>query len=109
LASLPDLDVVRVQRWCAGWVPEHVRDQVRIEFEVAPQLTIVERRPPRRHSGPQPRRRRPVEVPGTDQLVYVGRDDRGVELHIIAVPDDRDPDGLAVMHCMPNDWRRSER
>ena len=41
-----------------------------------------------------------------DALVYIGRDDRGVELHIIAVPDDRRPGGLAVIHCMPNEWRK---
>lgn len=39
-------------------------------------------------------------------LVYIGKDDRGVELHIIAVPNDRG-DGLAVIHAMPNDWRTS--
>src|SRR5690242_19055169 len=44
---LPQLDVARVQRWCAARVPEHARDQVRIECELAPRhLTIVERRPP---------------------------------------------------------------
>lgn len=51
----------------------------------------------------------PTEVPGTDQLLYVGRDDRGVLLEIIAVPDDQNPEGLAVIHCMPYDYRRSER
>jgi hypothetical protein len=46
---LPELDVARVQRWCAARVPEHVRDQVRVECEVGSQhLTIVERRPPGR-------------------------------------------------------------
>jgi transcriptional/translational regulatory protein YebC/TACO1 len=43
----------------------------------------------------------PIGVPGTDQLVYVGADDRGVELVVIAVPDNRDPAGLAVIHAMP--------
>jgi hypothetical protein len=43
----PDLDVARVQRWCAARVPEHARDQVRVECELAPRhLTIVERRAP---------------------------------------------------------------
>jgi hypothetical protein len=47
--GLPELDVARVQRWCAGQVPEHVRDEVRIECDVAPRhLTICECRPPRR-------------------------------------------------------------
>lgn len=43
----------------------------------------------------------PIGVPGTDELVYVGEDDRGVELLVIAVPDSRDPAGLAVIHAMP--------
>lgn len=43
---LPDLDVARVQRYCDQRVPEHVRDQVRVECEVAARhLTIVECRP----------------------------------------------------------------
>jgi hypothetical protein len=41
-----------------------------------------------------------------DALVYIGIDDRGVERHIIAVPDDRG-EGLAVIHAMPNEWRKS--
>ena len=45
--GLPELDVARVQRWCAGQVPEHVRDEVRVECDVAPRhLTICECRPP---------------------------------------------------------------
>jgi len=45
--ALPDLDVARVQHWCAARVPEHARDQLRVECELAPRhLTIVERRPP---------------------------------------------------------------
>jgi hypothetical protein len=45
--GLPQLDVARVQRWCKQRVPESVRDQVRIECEVAARhLTIVESRPP---------------------------------------------------------------
>ena len=44
---LPDLDVARVQHWCAARVPEHARDQLRVECELASRhLTIVERRPP---------------------------------------------------------------
>ena len=46
-AGLPELDVARVQRWCAGQVPEHVHDEVRIECDLAPRhLTICECRPP---------------------------------------------------------------
>lgn len=32
-SGLPDLDVQRVCRWCAQRVPEHVRDQVRVECD----------------------------------------------------------------------------
>ena len=43
--ALPDLDIARVQRWCAARVPEHVRHTVRVECQIAPRhLTIVERR-----------------------------------------------------------------
>ena len=43
-AGLPDLDVLRVQRWCAARVPERARHQVRVECEVASgHVTIVER------------------------------------------------------------------
>ena len=41
------MDVARVQRWCRARVPEHVRDEVRVEADVAERhLTIVECRPP---------------------------------------------------------------
>ena len=43
----PELDVARVQRWCAAQVPEHARHQVRVECQVAARhLTIVELRAP---------------------------------------------------------------
>ena len=46
-AEMPDLDVARVQRWCAERVPERARHQVRVDCEVADRrLTIVERRAP---------------------------------------------------------------
>jgi len=45
--GLPESDVARVQRWCEQRIPAHVRDQVRVECEVAARhLTIVECRPP---------------------------------------------------------------
>jgi Protein of unknown function (DUF3024) len=45
--GLPELDVARVRRWCDQRVPDTVRDQVRVECEVAARhLTIVECRPP---------------------------------------------------------------
>ena len=38
---------MRVQRWCRARVPERVRDEVRVEVDVAERhLTIVECRPP---------------------------------------------------------------
>ena len=47
MTGLPELDVARVQRWCRARVPEAVRDQVRVEVDVADRhLTIVECRPP---------------------------------------------------------------
>jgi Protein of unknown function (DUF3024) len=47
VSSLPETDIVRVQRWCQDRVPAHVRDEVRIEVDVAERhLTIVECRPP---------------------------------------------------------------
>jgi len=53
--TLPELDVARVQRWCAARVPEHARHQVRVECDVAPRhLTIVGRRAPWREDvGPE--------------------------------------------------------
>src|SRR5215207_10803094 len=53
--ALPDLDIARVQRWCAARVPEHARHQVRVECEIAPRhLTIIERRAPWREDfGPE--------------------------------------------------------
>jgi hypothetical protein len=47
----------------------------------------------------------PVLVPGADQLLYIGKDDRGVELEVIAVPDDRNPGGVTVIHAMPTSMR----
>ena len=44
---VPDLDLARVQRWCAARVPESARHEVRVECQIgARDLTIVERRPP---------------------------------------------------------------
>ncbi|HEU5223887.1 MAG TPA: hypothetical protein VFU07_09465 [Candidatus Lumbricidophila sp.] len=40
-----------------------------------------------------------------DTLHYMGRDDRGIELHVIAVPNDRGS-GIAVIHAMPTSFRR---
>lgn len=53
--ALPELDVARVQRWCAARVPGHALHQVRVECDVAPtHLTVVERRAPwREDCGPE--------------------------------------------------------
>jgi hypothetical protein len=46
MSGVPETDVARVQRWCRGRLPEQVRDQVRIEVDVAEHyVTIVECRP----------------------------------------------------------------
>ena len=41
-----------------------------------------------------------------DQLLYVGVDDRGVELEIVAVLDDSGRADLTVIHAMPTALRR---
>jgi hypothetical protein len=43
-----------------------------------------------------------------DQLQYVGTDSRRVALEVVAVPDDRNPGGLAVIHAMPVNFRRKD-
>jgi hypothetical protein len=35
MSGLPETDVARAQRWWRGRVPEQVRDQVRIEADLA--------------------------------------------------------------------------
>jgi hypothetical protein len=47
VAVVPEIDVARVQRWCRARVPEHVRDEIRVEVDVAQRhVTIMECRPP---------------------------------------------------------------
>lgn len=47
MPGLPELDIARARRWCGQRVPEHARDQVRVECDISPRhLTIVECRPP---------------------------------------------------------------
>jgi hypothetical protein len=48
----------------------------------------------------------PIQV--GDQLLFVGVDDRGVELEVIAVPDDKNPATLAVIHAMPTEFRKGQ-
>jgi len=56
VTGLPELDVARVQRWCAGRVPERARREVWVDCEVGRprHLTIVECRAPWREDyGPE--------------------------------------------------------
>jgi hypothetical protein len=58
---LPELDVTRVRRWCGQRVPEHLRDQIRVECDAgARHLTIVECRPPWRNDRGAERTRFPI-------------------------------------------------
>ncbi len=41
-----------------------------------------------------------------DQLLYLGPDDRGIELEIVAVPDDSGRAELTVIHAMPTGLKR---
>lgn len=44
---IPDDDLAQVRRWAEHRIPEHVRDQVRLEFAVTDRtITILECRPP---------------------------------------------------------------
>jgi hypothetical protein len=44
---IPDGAIEHVQRWADARVPEHVRDQIRIELDVTDRtITILECRPP---------------------------------------------------------------
>lgn len=47
----------------------------------------------------------PVNIEG-DARHYVGTDDRGIELEITVVPDDRRPGGFSVIHAMPTNYRK---
>jgi hypothetical protein len=40
-----------------------------------------------------------------DRLLYIGVDDRGVELEVIGVADDKERVDLVVIHAMPTRWR----
>ena len=39
---------------------------------------------------------------------WVGIDDRGIELEVVAVPDDK-RDGLAIIHAMPTEFRKRKK
>lgn len=53
--ALPELDIKRVERWCAAKVPANLLDQIRVECDIAPRhLTVMECRPPWREDfGPE--------------------------------------------------------
>lgn len=47
VADLPELDMVRVRRWADQQIPDHARDEIRIEVGVRGSfVTIFECRPP---------------------------------------------------------------
>lgn len=50
----------------------------------------------------------PVELDG-GKLLYIGTDGQGVELEIVAIPDDKRPGNLAVIHAMPTHYRKDQR
>jgi hypothetical protein len=41
-----------------------------------------------------------------DAVRVIGTDDRGVELELVLVPDDR-RDGWTIIHAMPTSYRRN--
>jgi len=41
-----------------------------------------------------------------DAETYIGPDDRGVELRIVVVPDDKRPNAWAVIHAMPTSYEK---
>ena len=41
-----------------------------------------------------------------DRLLFIGRDEKGVELEVIAIAQ---PDHLLVIHVMPHAYRRKTR
>jgi len=49
-----------------------------------------------------------VDTEDGRQLHFLGADDRGIELHVIAVPDNRREGGLAVIHAMPTSYTDGE-
>lgn len=52
----------------------------------------------------------PAIIPGEgdlgDRLLFIGRDEKGVELEVIAISQ---PDHLLVIHVMPYAYRRRSR
>ena len=104
---LPDLDVARVQRWCAARVPEYARHQVRVECQIASRhLTIVERRAPWREDlGPEwtsfPIARLRYTIAEKSWTLYWR--DRNLRFHIydLLAPSDRVDDLLSELNHDP--------
>ncbi len=40
-----------------------------------------------------------------DARIYIGLDDRGIELEVVVVPDDRREDRFSIIHAMPTGFR----
>lgn len=49
-----------------------------------------------------------VEAARGPQLHYVGIDDRGVELHVVAIPDNRREGWLAIIHALPTSFTETD-
>jgi len=49
-----------------------------------------------------------VETEDGPQLHFLGANDRGVQLHVIAAPDNRRDGDLAVIHAMPASYTEGE-
>jgi Protein of unknown function (DUF3024) len=86
MPALPEPDIARVRRWCQQRVPEHARDQVRVECAIGPRhLTIVECRLPRRQGAASEWARFPIarlrytQATGTWTLYWR---DRNLRFHI---------------------------
>ena len=67
-------------------------------------------RPPRKYRIGKARAIQAMADAGTgdldDRLLFIGRDEKGVELEVIAIAQ---PDHLLVIHVMPHAYRRKTR
>jgi hypothetical protein len=107
---MPETDVARVQRWCRARTPDHIRDEVRVELDVADRhVTIVECRPPwRADLGPEwtrfpIARLRYVKATGLWSLFWRDRHQKfhaydrvpaSVNIETLLEEVDRDPTGI---------------
>lgn len=107
-AGLPETDLARVRRWCRDRVPDHLRDQVRVEVDVdARHLTVLECRPPWDGQGDWTRlpvaRLRFTKATGLWTLYWRDRNERfhlydrisaGESLQVLLVEIDQDPTAI---------------